>query len=148
MPVPTSICKKLRNHLIGVQECSFCGGPMLDTYVEVEDFHIFESETYPVKYRMCCLHYNKHSDRLSTLFERSIGTYPSKLIQETGLSVTELFVSQCYTETNNKVLREKINLKTGLMPLIMLSQYNNYENKRFTIERFIEENQENWNTFD
>lgn len=53
---------------------------------------------------MCCLHYKNHRERLQTLFEKSIDTFPSKLMQDLGLSITEMFVSACYNEIHKKLI--------------------------------------------
>ena len=142
------LSSSMQNHILGVQECSFCGGPLFDYYVEVEDLHVFESETYPVKYRMCCKHYSSHEDRLATLFERNMPTIPTKLIQDNMPSVTELFEPFCFNEAQQKRMEEGFSHNETKIPLISLAKYNSCYLKRYKMERVLEENIENYNVYD
>jgi hypothetical protein len=101
-----SMPSNFRKYLLDVRECSFCGGPYFKHYVEIEDYHLFEGEMYPVKYRMCSQHYTDHKSRISALFQSGIDTHPARLLRDTSLSVSEIFEPYCYrdqkTEENDK----------------------------------------------
>lgn len=142
MAVPT------RNFLLCAQECSFCGGPFFEHYVEIEDLHQFESAYYPVSYRMCCKHYTKHEDRLRVLFELTMPTVPTRLLQNNMPTVTELFEPYCFNDTQLSCMNAAAEDDCPLVPLISLAKYDTYAYKKFEIATLLDESTENLNILD
>lgn len=140
------VCNK--DYFLRVQECSFCGGPFFDSYIEIEDVHTFELNAYPVRYRMCCRHYKNHEERLRTLFEKNMSTFPTRLLQDSMPSVTELFEPLCFNESQLRRMSEGLNGNGPTMPLICLAKHNTCFFKRFNIDRLLNANIENFNVFD
>lgn len=148
MPVHRHMPVSQRDHLLNVQECSFCGGPYFDYRIEVVDVHNFESVPYPISYSMCSRHYGSHEQRLPTLFERSIPTVPVGLQQDNMPSVTELFEPFAFNEAQVKKMREGAEGRAPLMPLISLAALNSCSSRRFRIEMLLDEPVEELNAFD
>lgn len=147
IPVSKTMPKELVDYVINVHECSFCNGPFFDHYIYVEDVHVFESEVYPIHYKMCCKHYEKHEDRLTTLFEQTIDTFPTKIYQEYLPSVTELFEPCSYED--GVIQRAKEASKTSkTMPLICLSEQNLLKYRQSMIDNFFSSDHDNPNIFD
>jgi Leucine rich repeat len=147
-PIRKNLPAVSRNYLLKVQECSFCGGPFFDSYIAVEDFQVFESEIYPVHYRMCCRHYHRHEERLQTLFEKSLSSYPMRLMQDNMPTVCELFEPYCFNEYQVSKLTDAIKSTKESVPLIFLAKYNFSFFKRFGIDKLLDENLEKLNLFD
>lgn len=147
IPVKKTTETSLVEYILRVQECSFCGGPFFDYYISVEDFHIFEAEIYPIHYKMCSMHYKKHQERLTTLFERTMPTFPTKIFEENLRSVTELFEPHGYDQVILQNTMDRVEL-TGIIPLVCLTLYNAKKYRRNTIESFFEADQYDTNTFD
>lgn len=147
LPIRRNSSESLFDYLLGVQECSFCGGPFFEYYVNVEDFHIFESEAYPTHYKMCSLHYMQHEDRLSTLFERSLPTFPIQIFEEDLPSVCELFESHSYDESILQQIMEKAQ-GAEMVPLIWLAGYNRTKHRPRTATTLFHLDQGNPNIFD
>lgn len=139
---------EMREYLMKVQECSFCGGPFFEHYIEVHDRHNFEGEIFPVNYRLCFKHYNGHAERLQTLFEKNLATYPARLLQENMPTVTELFEPFCFDELQRRTMEDGIGTSTELIPLISLAMYNTAAFRKFSMEMIFDENLENLNVFD
>jgi len=146
MPVRLSTDKLLAEYIVGVQECSFCGGPFFDYCISVRDFHMFESEVYPIHYKMCSHHYKKHEDRLTTLFERTVPTFPTRLFEDNLPSVCELFEPHGYDLDMLKNSVECAQL-TRLIPLICLTLHNG-KYRSDTIDSFFNNDHDNSNIFD
>lgn len=146
--VDRSILAPARDYLLSVQECSFCGGPFFEHFIEIEDLHSFETTLYPVYYRMCCRHYSNHDDRLRVLFEASMPTVPTRLFHDNMPSVTELFEPYCFNDSQLKRMNEGVAGDGHRMPLISLAKYNTYFYRKFGIEKLLEENTEDLNVFD
>lgn len=147
LPLRRNVSMPLIDYIIDAQECTFCGGPFFEYYVDVEDLHIFESEVYPIHYKMCSLHYKKHEDRLSTLFERTMPTFPIKIFEENLPSVCELFEPHIYDEEalQNGMANAEL---TGMIPLVCLAGYNTKKYRRSIIDSFFQSDRENPNIFD
>lgn len=147
IPIKKNISKDLVNYILDVQECSFCNGPFFDHYVTVEDVHVFESEVFPVHYKMCCKHYERHEDRITTLFEQDVYTFPTKIYEEYLPSVTELFEPCSYED--GVIQRAKEASKTSdTIPLICLSEQNLLKYRQNMIDNFFSSDHENPNIFD
>lgn len=146
--VSKNMAVSIRNYLLKAQECSFCGGPFFDNYIEVFDQHTFEGEEFPVSYRTCCRHYNSHAERLLILFEKNLSTYPAKLFQDGMPSITELFEPLCLDEVQSRRMSEGFQAEGDTMPLISMAMYNSTAYRKFRIEKIFEDNIENLNVFD
>lgn len=135
------------SYVLGAQECSFCGGPFFDSYVNVEDYHVFETITYPIHYKMCCLHYKKHGERLSTLFERTLPTFPIKIFDDNLPSISELFEPYCYdTGFLESCLDNAADPET--IPLVCLSLFKDKNNRPNKIDLFKKIDRDNTAFFD
>lgn len=134
-------------YMISVHECCFCGGPFFDYYVNVENNHSYESEVFPMHYKMCSLHYSEHEERISTLFERSLNTFPMKLFEENMPPVEELFEPCSYDNSMLEInfKQQSIDLK---MPLMCLVLFNKPTHRQHSIEEIFELDNEDLNAFD
>lgn len=54
--------------LISAQECSFCGGPFFEYFVERKKFISRNDFQIPVCYRLCIAHWNSEEERVSEMF--------------------------------------------------------------------------------
>lgn len=122
--VPRNICEISKKYLFQVQECSFCSGPFFDYYIEVEDMHMFEGDAYPVKYKMCCKHYQSHCDRIQTLFSSLVASIPKKLAQYDMPPVSQLFNPYCFNDSQLNKMDLGFDGNSDKIPLISLARYN------------------------
>lgn len=145
LSIPRSMPKPAIDYILSVKECCFCGGPYFNYYVDVKDIHLFDSEFYPIHYKMCCLHYERHEERLSTLFKRSLATFPIKLFEENLPSITELFEPRSYEEEIlHKIQQEALNAEN--FPLASLSKQNKNDYRQ--IDNFFADELDSYNIFD
>ncbi|KAM0679930.1 hypothetical protein GINT2_001871 [Glugoides intestinalis] len=147
LEVSKTIQKPSIDYLVHVQECTFCGGPFFEHFVNVNDVHLFETELYPIHYKMCCLHYEKHEQRLTTLFERTLETFPVKLFEEKLPSITELFEPYSYEEQALQRIEESAK-QSNKIPLICLAKHNTNTHRKTQIDRFFNEELDTFNIFD
>jgi len=138
----------LRDYILSVKECCFCGGPFFDHFVEVEDIFIFDSEEYPIYYRMCCVHYRRHEDRLYTLFEHSVSTFPFKIFEENLPSICELFEPICFDDRQRKMMNDGFEGDGTTMPLIALAKYNSKRYRYCYNDSIFTDNFNNFSLFD
>ncbi|CAD26990.1 putative leucine repeat-rich protein [Encephalitozoon cuniculi GB-M1] len=122
--VRRSIDKPLARYLLSVQECSFCGGPLFGHYYLHRSMQTFDSERFPVIYKLCVKHYTRHEDRIATLFLGPLKTYPQRLIKSNMPFVGELFNHFGYSDEQKRILDQGWNNREAdIMPLICLSKY-------------------------
>lgn len=129
IPLRKTIHKSIREYILSVKECSFCGGPFFDYYIDVVDMINFGQSVYPIYYSMCCFHYLKHSDRLTTLFEHFETQYESKIRGIEMPSVTELFEPMSYNENQLKIMNTGLNNISDKVSLLSLVKYDEIENE-------------------
>jgi len=136
------------NEILKLQECAFCGGPFINSYVEVEDFYTFDSEVYPVKYRMCCKHYKDHRERIPALFEAPISTVPLRL-QEDGISsITEMFEPICFSDAQKDCISRIKASEATMIPLYFLATKKTKEKDDLIADSFLEKNVMDLNVYD
>lgn len=145
--VDKRITKSSINYLIEAQECCFCGGPYFDSFIYVEDNHNYESEVFPIHYKMCSLHYSQHEERISTLFERSLRTFPSKLFEENLPPVDELF-EPCSYDSIALESSYRYESADNKFPLVCLSIFNKPKERQHLIDEIFEVEIDNLNSFD
>lgn len=146
--VRRNITLSLQELLLSVKECCFCGGPFFNYFVDVQDTFIFDSEEYPIDYKMCSMHYRRHEDRLSTLFERTVQTFPSRIYEENLPSVCEMFEPICLDDRQRKMMDEGVEGKEDTMPLISLAKRNHRDHQRNGIDSILRGHYENLNPYD
>lgn len=124
LDIRRNIDKPLAGYLLSVQECSFCGGPLFGHYYLHRSTQTFDSERFPVAYKLCVRHYVRHEDRIATLFLGPLKTYPQRLIKSSMPFVSELFNRFGYNEEQRRILDRGWNgEEADTMPLICLSRY-------------------------
>ncbi|KAI5150219.1 hypothetical protein ENBRE01_1362 [Enteropsectra breve] len=111
-------------YLMRAEECAFCGGPFFEYFVDVCDFHEFDSEVFPVRYKMCGAHYKKHSERLESLFEIKIRSSATGLEAAQMPSVTGIFEPYSFNEQQCRKMQEALEKKEPMLPLICIAKYN------------------------
>lgn len=117
--------RPLVGYLLSVQECSFCGGPLFEQYYLHKSTQAFDSERFPVVYKLCTRHYTAHEDRIATLFSKPLETYPHGLVRSNMPFVSELFNCLGYSEAQSRIVdRGCADARSDRMPLICLSRYN------------------------
>lgn len=148
LPIRKNITPSLQGFLLSVKECCFCGGPFFDYFVDVEDTFVFDSEAYPIHYKMCCMHYRRHEDRLSTLFERTVQTFPSRIYEENLPSISEIFEPICFDDRQKKIMDEGLESKGSTVPLISLAKRNYRKYRRNSVDSILKGGYENLNFYD
>ncbi|KAL7345071.1 leucine-rich repeat domain-containing protein [Encephalitozoon intestinalis] len=122
--VRRSIDKPLIRYLLSVEECSFCGGPLFENYYLHRSMQTFDSERFPIVYKLCVKHYVRHEDRITTLFLGPLKTYPQRLIKSNMPLVSELFNHFGYNDEQKRIFNQGWSSEeTDQMPLICLSKY-------------------------
>lgn len=123
LEIHRDIDEPLARYLRSVQECSFCGGPLFEQYYLHRSIQNFDSERFPVMYKLCTRHYSTHEDRIAALFAKPLETYPHRLMKSNMPFVSELFNSMNYSDAQNRVLNNALaDTQSGKMPLICLSR--------------------------
>lgn len=135
-PLKKDLIPLTKSYLLEAKECSFCGGPYFDYFIDVIDVINFGQNEYPIFYSMCCFHYKKHSDRLTTLFEHFERQYESKIKGIEMPSVTELFEPAAYNENQLKAMNSGLKNILDSVPLLSLVKYNELEREGNT-ERIL-----------
>ncbi|KAG5858741.1 leucine repeat-rich protein [Encephalitozoon hellem] len=131
LKIQRNIHKPLIRYLLSVQECSFCGGPLFEHYYLHRSTQTFDSERFPIVYKLCVKHYVRHEDRIATLFLGPLKTYPQRLIKSNMPFVGELFNHLGYNDEQKRILEQGWKGEGDRMPLICLSKY---------VEMYDEEN--------
>lgn len=145
--VDKNITNTAIKYLIEVQECCFCGGPFFEHYVYVEDNHTYESEIFPIHYKMCSIHYTNHEERITTLFERSLKTFPNKLFEENLPPVDELF-EPCSYDIATLESSYKYESADSKVPLVCIAIFNKPKERQHSIDEIFEVETANLNLFD
>ncbi|KAL6121886.1 hypothetical protein NUSPORA_01143 [Nucleospora cyclopteri] len=134
--IPKIPSKHVREYIMSVKECSFCGGPFFNNYVEVSDVHDFDNRQYPIKYQMCRMHYKSHSQRISVLFSgEHEATMPAKLIADKMPNITELFDPFCHSNEESSFIEIEYDKNILTVPLICLSLWNDNSFAKHTNDR-------------
>ncbi|KAK6090421.1 hypothetical protein P3W45_000518 [Vairimorpha bombi] len=120
------IDRPMIKHLLKVDECGFCGGPIFNAYYLVKNTQVFESKAYPVKYKLCRRHFKDQKHIVGALFGRSHHSMPYDILINKNVSVTDIFNSHSHLRKRDKFCK----LFSDKMHLHSLSQYNNPSRKK------------------
>ncbi|TBU20072.1 leucine-rich repeat-containing protein [Hamiltosporidium tvaerminnensis] len=131
LPIYKYIDSNLRNHIMSVKECSYCTGPYFESYIEHQTTYTFLSNNYPVKYKLCSLHFKTKSERNYKLFFNASKSFPSNLIADGLPPVSEVFNILCYNKRQILLYRDYLNNQEdydSLVPLFSLNRFTDIPN--------------------
>lgn len=75
-PIISNPPSSIKNYLLSVQECSFCGGPFFEHYAERGRLVAKNEFMIPIVYRLCVSHWSTEEERVQVMFKKAPSTAP------------------------------------------------------------------------